>query len=293
MTTAIKPGSGKALPSAKQALHEGIKALRGHSNAPESDALWLMTAIEPAIQTQRYSDPDRPLSTTSYDRWSTYLARRLKGEPVAYILGHTAFWSLSLRVTPAVLIPRRETEHVVTAILDGLDAAPKAVLELGTGSGAITAALASERPGWQFTALDKDPDALAIAEENFKSLGFSVRCLSSDWFSALPKVACFDVVVCNPPYLAEEDPHLAQGDLRFEPRHALVSGETGLVDLHHVIAQSRHHLKPGGGLFLEHGNTQAKPVQQWLAGYGYRAVQTIQDYSGHDRVTLGRRPTQG
>jgi release factor glutamine methyltransferase len=289
MTTPSKHDKTNQSQTLKAILHDGIQALRSHSHSPESDALWLLADLYPNLQTLIYSHPDTTLNATQQAKWQQHISRRIAGEPVAYILGKTEFYGISLNISKSVLIPRRETEHVVTAILDKLDDTATSVLELGTGSGAISTALATHRPHWSFTATDCDPTALAVAKANFVRLGLPIHTLESDWFSHLSSEQLYDVIVSNPPYLSIHDPHLQAGDLRFEPQHALVSGESGLGDLHHLIAKGPAYLKPGGYLFVEHGSNQAASVSTWFSAYQYAAHRTIKDYSKLDRVSWGKK----
>ena len=197
--------------------------------------------------------PEALLNTEQVERFLALLARRRAGEPVAYLLGERGFWSLDLQVSPATLIPRADTERLVEL---GLELGPTGVaqvLDLGTGTGAIALALAAERGDWQLTGSDRVPDAVALAQSNAERLQLSnTRFLLSNWFSAL-QGQCFDLILSNPPYIAAEDPHLAQGDVRFEPRSALVSGADGLDDIRLLVAAAPDHLKQGGWFLLEHG----------------------------------------
>jgi release factor glutamine methyltransferase len=187
------------------------------------------------------------------------------------------------------LIPRPETELLVELSLNLLADTPKAeILDLGTGSGAIALACAKERPDWQITAADCSPAALQIAKENAANLGLTVNFTLSDWFSNLAENQRFDAIVANPPYIAANDPHLLQGDLRFEPSLALVSGDEGLNALKHIIEHSLDWLKPGGLLLLEHGFDQKSVIRSMLNNYGYSHVQCWQDWQNRDRVSGGR-----
>lgn len=234
-----------------------------------------------------YTWPNETLSETVSEQYLALLARRVAGEPVAYLLQMRMFWSLELTVSPAVLIPRPETETLVEAALD-LDLPQRArVLDLGTGSGAIALALASERSGWQLTATDNSESALRIAQQNQRQMGFAnVSMLKSDWFSALAGER-FDMIVSNPPYIAEHDTHLAQGDVRFEPRSALAAGADGLDAIRNIVANAGAHLAERGWLLLEHGFDQAGAVRQLLLQSGFAALETVEDLAGHERVTLG------
>jgi release factor glutamine methyltransferase len=217
--------------------------------------------------------------------------RRRDGEPVAYLVGMREFWSLPLRVTRDVLIPRPDTETLVEAALAHLPpATPLRVLDLGTGSGAIALALAHERPRAEVWAVDASAAALAVAQDNARRLQLAgVRFLLGNWYGALaPDAAPFDAIVANPPYVPEGDPHLADGDVRHEPRAALASGVDGLAALRGIVAGARAHLGPGGWLMTEHGFDQAQRVRALFDDAGFAAVSTRRDLAGIERVTLGR-----
>jgi len=234
--------------------------------------------------------PERIVPSEAAQAFADYLARRRAGEPIAYILGQQGFWKLDLEVAPHTLIPRPETELLVEAALQRLPAGPARVLDLGTGTGAIALALASERPAWQVMAVDRVEAAVALAERNRQRLRLdNVHILASHWFEALAD-QCFDVILSNPPYIASADPHLAAGDVRFEPSSALVAGPDGLDDLRTIITQAPAHLSPGGWLLLEHGFDQAEAVRELLVRQGFGDVASVADLAGHPRISLGRLP---
>jgi release factor glutamine methyltransferase len=230
------------------------------------------------------------------------LARRLQGEPIAHILGKREFYGLELTVSPDTLIPRPDTETLVEAALaqipDTIEASRKfKVLDLGTGTGAIALAIASQRAHAEVVAVDASAAALAIAMGNAKRLGLSnVRFLLSDWFANLgstnqdddPRGEKFDVIVSNPPYIAAQDPHLSQGDLRFEPLSALASGADGLDDIRRIIADAPQHLNASGWLMLEHGYDQAATVRRLLGDQGFGEVDSARDLAGIERISLGQ-----
>jgi release factor glutamine methyltransferase len=220
------------------------------------------------------------------------LSRRLKGEPIAYILGYREFYGLKLLVTPDTLIPRPDTETLVEAALAKIPLHAKAdLLDLGTGTGAIALAVAHHRPHAQMMAIDASLDALAIAQQNAKNLDIAnVQFLHSDWFSAINHHERFELILSNPPYIEERDAHLQQGDLRFEPTSALASGEDGLDDIRRIVADSVVHLKPQAWLMLEHGYNQAQSVSDLMAENGLVDIETIQDLGGNDRVTMAKNP---
>lgn len=217
------------------------------------------------------------------------LQRRLSGEPIAYILGSREFYGLDFLVTPATLIPRPDTELLVELALERLPQQGR-VLDLGTGSGAIALSIAHARPDAEVTALDASEEALEVARGNSRRLNLAnVRLLHSDWFSAL-NTARFDLIVSNPPYVAAGDPHLTQGDLRFEPASALASGPDGLDDIRRIINDAASHLKPGGWLLFEHGYDQAAKVRALLEASGYEAIFSARDLAGIERASGGRLP---
>ena len=221
----------------------------------------------------------------SFDR---LLLLRLEGEPVAYILGRREFYGLQLKVSPATLSPRPDTETLVEAALQKTPVdVPWDILDLGTGTGAVALAIAKQRPKSNVIGVDASAEALVVAIENAQSLGLTnAHFLKSDWFSDLVGQR-FEVIVSNPPYIAEGDSHLTQGDLRFEPRSALVSGVDGLDDIRRIIQDAPNYLKPNGWLMLEHGYDQAQSVATLLKGNGFSQIDHAQDLAGTLRVTFG------
>ncbi len=218
------------------------------------------------------------------------LERRLAGEPVAYLLGEREFYGRPFQVTPDVLIPRPDTELLVELALEHLPpGAPLNVLDIGAGSGAITISLALERPACRVTAVDVSAAALDVARRNAETLRADVEFLVSDGFTALPSRR-FHLIASNPPYIAAADPHLRQGDLRFEPSQALASGADGLDLIRRLATDAPNHLEPGGWLLLEHGWNQAEAVRGLLQTAGFRAVFSARDLAGHERVTGGIAP---
>jgi release factor glutamine methyltransferase len=234
-----------------------------------------------------------PLAANDQAAFEALLARRVAGEPVAYLTGRRGFWTLDLEVDPATLIPRPETELLVELALERLP--PDQALQLadlGTGSGAIALALASERPRAQVLATDASPGALAVAARNAARHELdNVRFAEGghDWYAPLQGVR-FDLIASNPPYIASNDPHLEQGDLRFEPSTALASGMDGLDDIRRIVEGGQAHLRPGGWLLVEHGWDQGAAIRALFEATGFAEVQTVQDLEQRDRITLGRRP---
>jgi release factor glutamine methyltransferase len=241
-----------------------------------------------------YRDPDHRLQSTESARVSAWLNRRRQGVPLAYLVGHREFWSLDLEVTPDVLIPRPETEHLVELALQRGSTLvaqrdrPLRLLELGTGSGAIALALRQERPDWSIVATDVSAAALAVAQKNAQRLGiFDIDFLAGDWFLPVEHLV-FDLILSNPPYVAADDPCLAGDSLRYEPPLALTPGKDALEDLRHIIRSAKTHLHPDGWLLLEHGNTQAQAVRAELLASGYTDVRSHTDLAGHGRNSEGR-----
>lgn len=242
-------------------------------------------------RTWLFTWPDHELTETQSAEFLQMLERRKKGEPVAHIIGQREFWSLPLKVNASTLIPRPDTEILVETALQLFAAdAPeqkRKCLDLGTGTGAIVLALASEKANWQFTAVDQSTDAVALAESNRCQLGFNnVSIFQSDWFEKIPATQ-FDLIVSNPPYIDPDDPHLSQGDVKFEPLSALVALDNGLADIKKIIGGSKSFLTSGGYLLLEHGYNQADDVKKILLENGYKNIETRKDFGGNDRVTFG------
>lgn len=231
------------------------------------------------------------LQANQHAAFEALLNRRLNGEPIAYILGGRAFYGLDLLVTPDTLIPRPDTETLVEAALAKIPmAAHPSILDLGTGSGAIALAIAKNRPQASVIAVDASKAALAVAKKNAQNLSIdNVEFVLSNWFQHLNNQP-FDVIVSNPPYIEENDAHLSQGDLRFEPISALSSGEDGLNDIRQIIENSLVHLQPQGWLMLEHGFNQADKVADLMANTGFVSIETIKDFGGNNRVTIGKNP---
>ena len=229
------------------------------------------------------------LEANTHGDFESLLKRRLSGEPIAYILGKREFYGLDFTVTPDTLIPRPDTETLVEAALEKIPSQQTCtVLDLGTGSGAIAIAIAKHRPQAKVTAVDQSQKALTLAQDNARQLGVAnVQLVLSDWFAALSGQT-FDVMVSNPPYIAKDDPHLSQGDLRFEPLNALAAGEDGLDCIRQIINQAEQHLNPQGWLLFEHGYDQAEKVAQLLKSANFDPVTSVADLSGIWRVTLGK-----
>ncbi|MGJ8524935.1 Release factor glutamine methyltransferase [Halomonadaceae bacterium LMG 33818] len=260
------------------------------------DAEVLLAAQLNKSRSWLYTWGDKPLEATDVVPFNEMIERRAQGVPVAYLIGYREFFGLTLKVSNATLIPRADSECLVEKALALATSPQGRALDLGTGTGAIALAFASHRPAWQITATDRIEGAVALAAENAAALGLSnVRCIQSDWFSADALAGQrFDLILSNPPYIDGQDHHLDEGDVRFEPRSALVAEDEGYADLLTIIQQSIHFVRPGGWLLLEHGYTQGARVQQLLRQYGYAVVDTLRDLGGNERVTFGRsNPVEG
>lgn len=267
--------------------------LESISDSARLDIELILCHILQKNRTWLFTWPDKNLSDDQQDLFNEYFTRRKSGEPIAHIIGVREFWSLPLAVDNSTLIPRPDTELLVETTLELFaqdnPAQVRHCLDLGTGTGAIVLALASEKPHWQLMGVDQSPAAVALAEKNRAHLGFThVHIQVSDWFAQIP-VQQFDMVVSNPPYIDPQDPHLEQGDLRFEPRSALVAKNAGLADIELIINQSRNYLKPGGWLLLEHGYDQAENVRELLRSGEFANVETRRDLGGNERISFGRK----
>jgi release factor glutamine methyltransferase len=274
-----------------------IRALALEAATARIEAQALLRAVIPtASRSWIIAHADDTLSTAQQEQFSVLLERRLGGEPVAYIVGMREFYGLEFKVSPDVLIPRPDTETLVEGALAKIPATQcYKVLDMGTGSGAIAISIALSRPNAHVTAIDRSAAALDVAAENMRRLAVSnLSLLQSDWFGALGEEK-FDVIVSNPPYIAQQDTHLAEGDLRFEPLFALASGSDGLDSLRHITALAPPYLNAQGWLLLEHGFNQAEAVSDLLEQAGFVEIQSLPDLGGVLRVTMGqvKRPARG
>ncbi|MCX4165833.1 MULTISPECIES: peptide chain release factor N(5)-glutamine methyltransferase [Paraburkholderia] len=248
-------------------------------------------------RTELITRSDEPLDAAPVDRFRALEARRVAGEPVAQLIGSREFFGLDFEVTPDVLIPRPETELLVETALAALVGrrAPH-VLDLGTGTGAIAVAIASERPDARIWATDRSAEALGVAARNAARLldparpGGPLQFAHGDWYAALDTALQFDLIVSNPPYIASDDPHLSQGDLRFEPRSALTDEADGLAAIRTIVAGAPRHLVPGGALWIEHGYDQAAAVRALLTERGFLAASSARDLAGIQRISGAQMP---
>ena len=269
--------------------------LRGARSRIESgEAEWLLSHVLCKSRSWLYSHGDDVLDTATVGCFDSLIARRIAGEPIAYLIGRRGFWQFDLQVTPATLIPRPETELLVELALDRIaEDRPLRVADLGTGSGAIALALAYERPNAQVVATDASAAALAIARGNAHALALgNIEFRHGNWLAPLLGEH-FDLIASNPPYIAEVDAHLDQGDLRFEPRDALASGADGLDAIRVIASASPGHLLPGGWLLIEHGWEQGAAVRALLGAAGFIEVHTARDLERRARVSFGCTPAPG
>lgn len=276
----------EALKAAQVSLVESMSA-----NEAKQEAQLFMQHTLNVNRAWLITNAHTALSDDQLDQFNTWVNRRRLGEPVAYILGYREFYGLNFAVSPATLIPRADTETLVEAALNKIPTHQSArILDLGTGSGAVALAIAYHRPQSEIHATDVSPAALEVASANATALRIkNVHFMQSNWFSAIPQ-SQFDVITSNPPYISQNDDHLNQGDLRFEPRNALVAEDDGLADIRTLISDSLIYLKPQGWLMLEHGYNQGLAVRECMAETGYTDITTLQDLAGNDRVTLGKNP---
>lgn len=275
----------------RDALHHATQQLADSPTTtptPRLDAEVLLRHVTNMTAAQLLAHDDRELSGEQLLEFEQLIRRRAAGEPVAYITGIREFWSLPIKVNPAVLIPRPDTELLVEQALLRIPAdADCRIVDLGAGSGAIACALASERPQCTIIGIEQSGTAATLARENAQALGLNnVTIVEGDWSQTLE--GDFDVIVSNPPYVADSDPHLVQGDVRFEPRAALAAGPDGLNAIRSLVPLATAHLRAGGWLLLEHGYDQGAAVRELFKQYDYAEIKTVQDLGGNDRVTRGQ-----
>ncbi len=272
----------------EEALAWGISQLGTDADAKVDCRLLLMQVLG-VNSAYLMTWPERELTLGQQVQFEATLGRRCKGEPIAYIIGYRDFWDLTLAVNPSTLIPRPETELLVEQVIQ-LDIKAAQCLDLGTGTGAIALAIASEKPNWQIMASDYVADAVALAKRNAKSNQVNnVTIVQSHWLQNIS--GQFDVIVSNPPYVEAGSPYLQQGDLRFEPETALVAGGDGLDDIRTIIADGKPYLKPGGLMYLEHGWQQGQAIRCLFTESGYLGATTLKDLNQLDRITFAHLPS--
>lgn len=276
--------------SVESTLKKAVQQLQeSGSDSPSLDAAVLLCHALDKPRSFLLTWPDKILSSSELTAFQVLLGRRLVGEPVAYIVGEREFWSLPLKVSPSTLIPRPDTERLVEIALDKASNHQGDILDLGTGTGAIALALASELPKRQVWGVDLKPEAQQLAQSNADALNISnTHFMAGSWLDPIPTGTEFALIVSNPPYIGKEDPHLTQGDVRFEPLSALVAEEKGLADIKHIATKARDYLAEQGWLMFEHGFEQGEAVRELLISLGYDQVATYKDYGDNDRVTIGQ-----
>ena len=273
-------------------IAEGLR--RARERLPESDsagldAELLLCSVLRCDRARLYARPEQGLSQTQAALFDERIEQRAEGRPIAYLLGKKEFWSLALSVSKDTLIPRPETELLVERALALLPAGcAREVLDAGAGSGAIAIAIAKERPASRIVAVDNSPAALTIARKNIAAHGLRrIKLIQADWLN-FKHERPYDLIVSNPPYIAADDPHLKRGDLRFEPRAALVAGQDGLAAIRQLVPGAAPHLKPGGWLLLEHGWRQGRAVRALFKAARFGRVGTLRDHNRLERVTGGQ-----
>ena len=274
----------------QSAIQRGSMQLAAHTSSPRLEAEVLLCDVLNCSRSFLYAWPEKVLTPIDYVRFLTLIDRRAAGEPIAYLTGKREFWSLPLSVTPATLIPRPETEILVEQALLRLPPnKPSVVIDLGTGSGAIALAIASAATVCQVIATDYSFAALAVAQQNARRLQLeNIRFVATSWFAALGNARA-QVIVSNPPYITENDLHLTQGDLRYEPHSALIAAENGLADLKHLIQRAPFYLADGGWLLVEHAPWQTGEVRDLFKKTNYTIIKFYNDLQGLARVTGGRK----
>ncbi len=274
-------------------LHSARRQLQSSVDDPYTDAHVLMGYCLQKNRAWLVAHGDDELRADQYDAFMQLVDQRRRGVPVAYLTGVREFWSMDFQVTPDTLIPRPETEHLIEQALL-LDLPDKGInaLDFGTGTGVIAIALKKERPSWQIHAIDQSPEALAVARRNASRHAAAINFLQGNDLRAYTNKQ-FDLIVSNPPYIEADDPHLEQGDVRFEPHPALVSGQDGLDCIRLLVEQAPSCLRSPGFLMMEHGYNQADAVHELFLDRGFRNIQTIRDLSGHERITSAQWAAEG
>lgn len=277
------PTIAQLLQSSSETLHESDSALL--------DVQILLAHVLQVNRSYFYTWPEKTVETATLNSFNQLFERRSQGEPIAYIIGEQEFWSLPFKVSPATLIPRGDTEVLVDAVLNCITSSQAKGIDLGTGTGAIALSLAYEQPNWSVLGVDYSAEAVSLATENKALLNISnASLIQSNWFESVDAswLGQCDFIVSNPPYIDAQDPHLSQGDVRFEPASALVADNNGLQDYINIITHAKPFLKEGAYLLFEHGFEQADAIQALFVLHDFSHVVTLQDYSGHDRVTFGQ-----
>jgi len=273
----------------QQALQQACETLSKNGESADIDAQVLLSHVLQCNSAHLMTWPEKDLDEKQAAAYLQLIAQRKQGLPVAHLTGQREFWSLNLSVDNSTLIPRPETETLVEFILQKFsDKKNLKLLDMGTGTGAIAIAISSEKPDWKIFASDVSEQALTLATKNSAQHKTNITFIHSDWFGNINEHD-FDIIVSNPPYIAEHDPHLQTGDVRFEPQGALTAGKTGMDDIEHLCAQAKNHLQKNGWLIVEHGYNQAQLVAECFAENAYAQIEQRQDLSGHMRMTTGKK----
>jgi release factor glutamine methyltransferase len=275
---------------------EQLNELAGQDQMVDAkvDAQLLLCSVIGQNTAYLFTWPEKIMAEQQLKVYQQLIKRRKTGEPVAYLTGERGFWSLDLKTAPCTLIPRPDTECLVEWAMETSLPEQAKILDLGTGTGAIALAIASEKPLWNIHACDVNPQAVELAKLNAAHNNINtVSIVQSNWFAAygLEHQHSFDLIVSNPPYIDKDDPHLAMGDVRFEPHTALVADEQGMADIDFIVKQTTDFLKPDGWLMIEHGFEQGQKVREVFVQQGFVLVMTKKDYSGHERFTIGSYQT--
>lgn len=274
----------------KWLLNAATSVFSPFSDSARLDAELLLCHVLDCDRTYLFTWSDKQLTPEQVTEFEQLVARREKGEPIAHITGSREFWSLDLAVNPSTLIPRPDTETLVEKALELIEQQQLSSghgLDLGTGTGAIALALASELPQWQWQGVDLSADAVALATSNSERNNISnVTFKQSDWFRQVSSQK-FDLIVSNPPYIDPDDPHLTQGDVRFEPLSALIAPQNGMADVCYIVEKAKNYLQENAAVLIEHGYDQGHAVRQQFIDNNYHNVETFKDLAGNDRVTVG------
>lgn len=272
-----------------QALQYGDQQLNATSPSAALDTQVLLSHVLQCNSAYLFTWPEKNIEAKQFKLFQSLIQQRHQGTPIAHLTGQREFWSLNLSVNNSTLIPRPETETLVEFILENFnDKEHLKLLDMGTGTGAIAIALATERPRWNITACDISEQAIQLAEKNSTQHQTSnIQFIQSDWFNGITDND-FDIIVSNPPYIANDDVHLSQGDVRFEPKSALTSGKAGMDDIEHLCLHAKQYLKKNGCLIVEHGYDQKQAVSECFTKKNYFEIEQQQDLSGHTRMTAGK-----
>ena len=274
----------------QQALQYAVQNISNTSSSAHLDAQILLSHILNCNSAHLAAWPEKELNLQQLKSFQKLIKQRQQGSPVAHLTGNREFWSLNFKVNNSTLIPRPETETLIEFILDKFgEKNGLTVLDMGTGTGAIAITLANEKPDWIITATDISAAAIALAKENSTMLNTeNIALLQSDWFTNIPQQT-FDIIVSNPPYISTDDPHLTEGDVRFEPESALISGKTGMDDIEYLCSQAKNYLAKDGWLIIEHGYNQKTAAAECFTRNNYKNISQQNDLAGHCRMTAGNK----